>query len=109
MPVASKVMPGSLAESSFFLMRSSARSRAPCRRLTLIPSLSLDALMKSRIRSTSAPRYSLWASALMGIRSNADRDMMTASQSPVAQRATNWRRRLAWRSSRWVTRTFAWG
>ena len=35
-----------------------------------------------------------------GMRSNAERDMMTASQSPVAQRATNSRRRSPARSSR---------
>ena len=38
MPVASKVMPGSLAESSLALSRSSARSSAPSSFLTVMPS-----------------------------------------------------------------------
>ena len=45
MPVASKVMPGSLAESSLARSRSSARSSAPSSFLTVMPSALLAALI----------------------------------------------------------------
>ena len=53
MPVASKVMPGSLAESSLARSRSSARSSAPSSFLTVMPSALLAALIHWRIWSSS--------------------------------------------------------
>ena len=56
MPVASKVIPGSLAESSLARSRSSARSNAPSSRLTVSRSPCLAAVSQSRIRPSSRSR-----------------------------------------------------
>ena len=103
MPVCSKVSAGSWSVSSLALIRSSAdcqRAFHPLERELVVPGRSGP--FDGRVAAVRPGRRGRppGRAGDMGIFSNAVRVMMTASQSPVATRATNARRRSRLRSCR---------